>query len=142
VPKSEKYVEAEVIKYLRHNGFSVHVYESKASFSKSSNSYRKNRSLVEGHSDIAGCDKDGLAVYIELKTPKTDNSMRMSQYMFLREKIKFGAFVCVISGIDKLEALYSEFKKTRSKDLLINALPENVELPGRSGKILRSSICI
>lgn len=135
-------MEADIIKFLRHNGFSVHVYEAKASFSKSANSYRKNTSLVEGHSDIAGCDKEGLAVYIELKTPKTVSKMRLSQYMFLREKIKHGAFACVVASIEALESLYLEFKKTQSKELLINALPESVELPGKSGKIPRSSICI
>ena len=102
--KPEKQVEHSIIRFLNIIGWDVHVYESKAAWSVRAGKFLKNRSLVEGHPDIAGCDKYGRAIYIELKA-KGIKVVRKKQYDFLKRKIELNCLAGVVRSVDEFKAL-------------------------------------
>lgn len=80
--RPEKSVENDIIIYAASMGIVLFKYESKATYSKTIRRYKKSASVVEGHPDLAGFNKNGVAYYIEIKTPKT-KSVRYHQKLFI-----------------------------------------------------------
>ena len=110
--KPEKAVEKACMDWLRNNGFSVNVVESKAVYNAQAGRYLKGQT-DQGFSDAVGCHNSGLAVFIEFKAPGRLSTLRPSQKAFLRDKIDFGAFACVVDGPERLEQIWKEFEKER-----------------------------
>lgn len=107
----EKLVEKEVLEACKQMGLDVDVYDSKATFSQARGGYHKNKSLVEGHPDLAGNDSQGVAVYVELKAKGRLRTLRPAQIAFLDRKIAQGCFAVAVDSSDLLFDLYLRWKQ-------------------------------
>lgn len=138
----EKKVESEVRAWAFAQGWDLEVYDSKATFSKAKGCYSRNRGLAVGTPDLLGLDQTGLFVAVELKAPGKENQCRVEQYNFLLRKIEKNGFACVVSSVETLALLYSEFLKVRqfslldSRQLLKNHLPKKVVSNGKVISVL------
>lgn len=94
----EKAVQIEMEKYLKRNGFSCQVFDSKAVYSRAIGCYQKSRGMQEGIADLLGSDPYGNFVAIELKAPGKETVCRLRQWMYLHEKIKHNCFAIVASA--------------------------------------------
>jgi hypothetical protein len=131
--KPEKQVEKDCLKWLKENGFSVHIYESKAK-SLEGVGYTHRTPLPKGHPDCAGVDPNGLGVYIEFKAPGrlTYSSFSEEQLDFIKDKIEHGAFAIGVDNSLELSIAYSHFGHLRSarlyresREYLLSRLPKN-----------------
>lgn len=119
--KPELQVQIQVQTYLNNMGFDCDLYESKASLT--TRGYAKNKSLVEGHSDIAGCDENGHAIYIELKAKGKLSTLRPKQKLFLTRKINSNAFAVCVDSVEMLNDLYLKWLQiSDKKTFLLNHL--------------------
>lgn len=125
----EKEVQDEVLKWLRDNGFSINVVESKAIYNRKSERYI-SQSVAPGFVDLVGNDKIGLGVFIELKAKGRRSTLRDNQRAFLQEKINTGCFAVVVDSVELLEKQYEHFVLLRyrqqiqqAKEFLLLALP-------------------
>ena len=110
--KPEKAVEKSCLDWLRGNGFSVNVVESKAVFNAQAGRYIRGQA-DQGFADCVGCFNNGLAVFIEFKAPGRLATLRPAQKAFLREKIDCGAFAVVADGVDRLKEAWTTFTDIR-----------------------------
>ena len=111
--------------WLERHGFSCHVIESKAVFSKAAGRYLHGQT-VSGMPDIVGCAPTGVAVFIEAKAPGKIRSLSDAQREFLLTKIEHRAFaVCVDSAerLDELFAQWTQLQPSLAKQYLIGELP-------------------
>lgn len=129
----EKQVEKEIVEWLKQNAFSIDVFDSKATWSPGAKTFRKNRSLVEGCSDLLGVSPEGYFVAIELKAPKKETVCRIEQRKFLERKILSNGFGIVVSSVHVLSeswsawiALRKENKLLEAQKYLLNKLPNKV----------------
>lgn len=134
----EKKVEQEIIQWLKANAFSVDIFDSKATWSPSAKTFRKNRSLVEGCADLLGVSPEGYFVAIELKAPKKEVVCRAEQRTFLERKIRSNGFGIVVSSVGALSESWSswiafrkENKLLEAQQYLLNKLPKKVLINGR-----------
>lgn len=125
----ERDVQDEVIKWLRSNGFSINVVESKATFDLKSNRYI-GQSVKQGFVDLVGNYKTGLSVFIELKAPGRRYTLRDNQRKFLLEKINSGCFAVCVDSVMLLKNQFERFMLHHSrqqfdlaKEFLLTALP-------------------
>lgn len=140
--KPEKRVEQAVLFWCHQQGWSVDVFDSKATYSQYSKSYRKNRSVVEGFPDICGSDRQGFCVYVELKAPGLEDKCRQEQYMFLTRKIEANCFVIVTSSVEHLKETYRTWLDLRSdavkaREYLRSQLPKS--FLAKSGRMLSAT---
>lgn len=112
--KPEKEVEKKVMAWLKTNGFSCHVVEAKATWSKASNCY-KSQLVAPGFPDICGCSANGLSVWIELKAPGKGRRPRVEQYEFLMDKIEKNCFAVCVDSVEILEKLWRDFCDYKTK---------------------------
>lgn len=127
--KPEKLVEKQVLAWCFKNNIDVNVFDSKAVFSYSKNSYSKNNGIPEGCADILGCDFDGKFFAIELKAPGKEKVCRLSQYNFIKRKIKSGGFCLVCSDCETLNDVFFKWKDLNKDDgiqYLMSLLPKKV----------------
>ena len=110
--KPEKAVEKSCLDWLRGNGFSVNVVESKAVFNAQAGRYIRGQA-DQGFADCVGCFNNGLAVFIEFKAPGRLATLRPAQKAFLREKIDCGAFAVVADSVDRLKEAWATFTDIR-----------------------------
>ncbi len=110
--KPEFEVKKAVMGWLRANGFSCHVIESKAVFSVAAGRYMGGQTDA-GVSDIFGVAPGGLAVFIELKAPGKRATLRPGQRAFLTDKIRFGSFAVCVDSVDCLREIWEKFLKDR-----------------------------
>lgn len=126
--KPELQVQREVMKWLKANGFSCNVVESKAVYSKNAGRYL-NSQTIPGFSDIAGACPNGLGCFIELKAPGRRSTLRSGQRAFLMDKINIGCFAVVVDSIEMLANIWNEFTRRYkmepelAKNLLRKHLP-------------------
>lgn len=116
--KPEKEVERSVMGWLNANGFSCHVVESKAVFSKAAGRFIKGQTQA-GVADIFGCAPDGTAVFLELKAPGRRSTLKVHQREFLLTKIMIGAFAVCVDSVDLLSRYWSEFEHRRKMDPML-----------------------
>ena len=124
--KPEKEVEKAVTRWLKDNGFSCNVVDSKAVYSTSSGRYMNGKTDM-GFSDIVGCTPNGLAVYIELKAKGKRSTLKIHQYDFLLNKINHGAFAVCVDSVDCLVDIVSKFRHCSYENrikLLTDHLPK------------------
>ena len=133
----EKEVEKIVLKWLRKQGFSVDVISNeivqRVTRGAGANTF-DNSPTRPGFSDIVGNDRDGRAVFIELKAPGRLRNLSYSQACFIEEKIETGAFACVTDKVERLADIYKVWSEMttkgackRSKDFLRSCLPKTSE---------------
>lgn len=128
----EAQVVNAVMAWLKDNGFSCHVVESKATYSKAAGRFVRSKTTV-GFSDITGATPNGLACYIEVKAVGRRGTLRASQRAFLMAKIQLGAFAVVVDSVRCLEQIWNAFEHRRkigpqlAKALLFRHLPPERE---------------
>jgi hypothetical protein len=126
----EKQTEKEVLNYCLMQGFDVSVVESKAVYSRSAGRYLRGQTEA-GFSDIVGTDKNGFAVFIELKASGKLKTISQSQTEFLKRKIESNAFACCVDSSDMLDHIYNNWLNLKSsssveaKKYLMSILPKN-----------------
>jgi len=122
----EKQVEKEVMPWLKLNGFSCNVVESKAVYNPMLNRYVRGQTDA-GFPDIAGCTPYGYGAFIELKAKGTRRTLKEHQRAFLIEKIECGAFAVCVDGVECLREIYikcSGLSKDERVKLLKDHLPK------------------
>lgn len=129
--KPEKLVEQKVKAWCFKNNIWINVYDSKATFSPITKSFKRTSAMRIGQPDLMGLNNQGLYIAIELKAEGKEDVCRLEQKQFLENVIKQGGFGCVVSSVEKLEELYQHYLKTRDKDYLFNALPKKVLVNGK-----------
>lgn len=125
----EKAVEKEVIEWLSKNGFEASVVESKAVYSKSAGRYLRGQT-ESGFSDIVGTDRNGFAIFIELKAVGKRKTISHTQTDFLKARISRGAFCVCTDSVCHLSHIYNtwiDLKRSAeesARQLLLNDLPK------------------
>ena len=115
--KPEKQTEKDVKAWLRRQGFDFNVIESKAVYSQAAGRYM-NGQTDPGVSDIIGNDKEGHAMFIELKAKGKRYNVSPVQYMFLMKKIKMNCFaVCVDSDVSLNEQYAAWVVRKQQRDI-------------------------
>jgi hypothetical protein len=132
--KPEKEVEYTCVAWMKSQGWSVNVFEAKATYSPTAGIW-KQQAMSGGVADCMGNTQDGIAVAIEFKAPgylSTFNSpARVKQRAFVIDKINSGAFACVTDSVERLKDIYTRWRELRdagallvSREFLIGALPK------------------
>lgn len=126
--KPEFEVKKAAMAWLRTNGFSCQVVESKGVYSIEHGRYTSGQTKA-GTSDLFGCGPGGIAVYIELKAPGRRSTLKEHQRQFLIEKIQAGAFAVCADSVECLANAWEEFSHRRkmepqlAKAFLLRHLP-------------------
>jgi hypothetical protein len=107
--KPEKIVEGNIMAWLRFNGFDCNVVEAKAVYNPKIKRYLKSQA-IPGMSDVIGNDKDGIAVYIELKAKGRLSTLAEHQKAFLLRKISTNCFACCVDSVDLIKEIYCKWK--------------------------------
>lgn len=138
--KPEKYVEHKILAMCFQLGWSVEVFDSKATYSVASGGYKRNQGLVVGCPDLIGCDDKGHFVALELKADGKATVCSFEQHQFLKRKIEHGAFGIVTSCPEFLKSTYQTWlglSPSERKSYLIGLLPTKVQIQnGKSKKII------
>lgn len=131
--RPEKIVEMDCMLWMRAQGWSVDVFEAKATFDPKSGSWR-NQAMKAGVCDCLGSTNEGIAVAIEFKAPGARASFnrpqRASQREFILTKIASGNFAAVVDSLNMLKEVYENWRKLRyidmndAKKYLLDSLPE------------------
>jgi hypothetical protein len=126
-------VEKPCLKWMREQGWSVDIIESKATYSPARQRWIAQAAKA-GHLDCHGVCANGYPVYIEFKAPGRRGSFRrignFRQREFALEKIRVGAFVAVVDSPQLLMQTYGEWLKfvqagarQRAAGFLASSLP-------------------
>jgi hypothetical protein len=131
--KPEKEVEKACLDWMRSRGWSVQIFEAKATWSPEAGRFIQ-QSMRAGTCDCLGNTDEGIGCAVEFKAPgalSTFNSeKRHLQREFIIQKIKTNCFACVVDSVERLELIYTEWLKIKSEDreksreYLISMLPQ------------------
>jgi len=126
----EKEVEKECLALMRSWGWTVEVYEAKATWNGKA---WVQPGMKGGTCDCMGTTDEGINVSVEFKAPgrlSTFNSQkRFKQRQFIVTRIEANGFACVVDSAKGLEVIYMRWAQIREKDkiaarnFLINSLP-------------------
>lgn len=129
--------EAEVVKdlkrffkYQQADWFDVHVIEAKANYSEKTGRYMHG-AVAPGHPDMAGNDKFGNALFIEIKAKGKLSTIRPDQYFFIVRKIELNCFAVCVDSLEMFKSLYKTWLSTESSQrsqLLLSHLKPNKKL--------------
>lgn len=140
----EKIVEQQIRCWLIQNRFVVDVYDSRAVYSKKTQSYQKSQGLRVGTPDLIGCSPLGHFVALELKAENKQNVCRIEQYQFLEKMIQSNGFCLVVSDVVSLKnswenwlKLKNENKDKEAKEYLLSLLPSKVIVKGKTISLLK-----
>lgn len=135
--KPEKEVEKACLEWMRQEGWSIQIIESKATFDPKRQRYI-SQSTKAGTSDCFGMTKNVEPCFIEFKAPGKLQTFALEkngrQQQYLISKIKAGAFGCVVDSVERLKKIYLAWQSLRgddAKDFLLNQLPRPKKSPGR-----------
>jgi len=122
----EKEVERECLEWMRRQGWSVNVFEAKATWDK--RGFYRGQAMKEGTPDCIGCDSFGTFVAVEFKAPGRLSTLRPLQRKYLVEKIERGAFAAVVDSASRLQDCYELWRDcvkngANSVELLLGLLP-------------------
>lgn len=127
----EKEVEKACLTWMRARGWSVEIFESKATYSPRAGRYIQ-QSMKAGVCDCMGSDDLGLGVAIEFKAPGKLSSFNregnFNQRNFIVGKINANCFACVVDSVSRLETIYLRWVELRSdmgsaRNYLLSMLP-------------------
>ena len=128
--KPEKEVETSCLKLMRSWGWSVEIYESKATYDPRRGVWRQ-QSMKSGTLDCMGVTDQGIAVAVEFKAMGRLSSLRDNQREFLISRINQFAFACVVDSAIDLNRIYNQWKYIRenqslnkSRDYLLLMIPK------------------
>jgi len=113
--KPEKEVEKACLKWMRDRGFSVDVFEAKATYNPRAGAWLQ-QSMKAGVVDIMGSTNLGIMLAVELKAPAKLKTLRENQRLFLIEKIAANAFACVTDSVARLADIYNTWLGYRYVD--------------------------
>lgn len=126
----ERDVQKLVMSWLKANGFSCNVVESKAVWSQKAGRYLKGQTEA-GVSDIFGSTPNGLACFIELKAPGKRATLKEHQRQFLKSKIEVGAFAICTDSVEYLIEAWLGFEHHKALgshvDFLLKQLPKSTD---------------
>lgn len=132
--KPEKIVEKACLEYMRAVGWSVQIFEAKATWSPQQNCY-VSQGMKAGTCDCMGSTDEGIAVAVEFKAPgRLSTFNREDNYLqknFILEKINSNAFACVVDSADHLREIVVKWKLFRkdgleaARNYLLSALPKS-----------------
>lgn len=131
--KPEKEVEKACMDLMKSWGWSVSIFEAKATWNPQRNCWM-NQAMKAGTCDCMGSTDEGISVAVEFKALGKRSSFntekRHLQKQFILDKIESNAFACVVDSGAMLTEIYNEWKKYRLIDLgqakryLISMLPK------------------
>lgn len=128
--KPEKEVERDCLAWMRSLGWSVEVYESKATYNPRSGRYI-SQSMKQGTLDTMGVTNFGIAVAVEYKAPGKLSTLRDAQREFLIKRINQYAFACVVDSVSLLQEHHKQWEFLRShgnmdasRDYLLSVVPK------------------
>lgn len=142
--KPEKDVEKDCVKWMRDNGWSVNIFEAKATYSPEAGRYIQ-QGMKAGTCDCIGNTDLGVAVAIEFKalgklsTFNREDNFR--QRNFIVTKINSNAFACVVDSVDRLSSIYLRWMELKSdagaaRNYLLSMLPQVSEKTRLKGERL------
>ncbi len=112
--KPEKEVERACLTWMRAQGWSVQIYEAKATFNPQAQRW-VGSSMKAGTVDCQGVMPDGTFVAVEFKAPgrlctfNLEKNHRQKEYLV--EKIRMNAFGCVVDSARRLAQLFDGYKE-------------------------------
>lgn len=130
--KPEKEVEKACLEWMRTQGWSVNIFEAKATFDPRRQRYI-SQSMKAGTCDCMGNTSEGVSVAVEFKAPGAISSFnspkRIKQKQFIINKILTNCFACVVDSVEKLETIYKQWQFLRAdgeaaRSYLLKALPK------------------
>lgn len=132
--KPEKEVEKKCMPLMRSWGWTVEVYESKATYDPRRGRYI-SQSMKQGTLDCMGVTNTGNAVAVEFKAPGCLRNIlldkKKNQYDFLISRIKQYAFACVVDSPELLREHRNRWEFLRktenldaSRDYLLSVVPK------------------
>lgn len=132
--KPEKEVEKACLVWMRERGWSVQIYESKATYSEAAGRFI-SQNMKAGTADCMGNMASGIGVIVEFKAPKKLSTFARPanhrQQEFMKEKIASGCFAVVTDSVARLYTIHLQWTGLRglglideSKDYLLRTLPK------------------
>jgi len=124
----EKDVERACLALMRSWGWSVEIYEAKATFDPRRGVWRQ-QAMKSGTVDCMGVTQSGIAVAVEFKAPGRLSTLRDNQRDFLIKRINQYAFAAVVCGPEILTEYRKGWELLRSasldesRDYLLSVLP-------------------
>lgn len=116
-------VVLEIKNHLKSIGWSIDVIEAKGVFNEEAGAYLHGKTRP-GYSDISGNLPNGIACYIEVKSPGKRSTMRPDQETFLVEKISTNAFAIVADSVQYVMRVFGQWQKAENKKAyLLKELP-------------------
>ncbi len=112
--KPEKEVERACLTWMRAQGWSVQIYEAKASYSVAAGRWLSS-AMKAGTCDCQGNMTDGTTIVVEFKAPgrlktfNADKNHRQKEYMV--EKIRSNCFGCVVDSARRLAEVFDGYQK-------------------------------
>lgn len=128
--KPEKLVELECKKLMDYWGWSVDIFEAKATWNPKAGCWLQ-QGMKAGVCDCLGSTERGVAVAIEFKAPgklaSFNSPRRTKQREFILAKIEANNFACVVDSAAKLNEIYTHWltieNPARAKEYLYSVLP-------------------
>lgn len=131
--KPEKQVEKDCLLLMRKWGWSVDIFEAKATFDPRRNIWRQ-QAMKAGVCDCMGSTSEGIGVAVEFKAPGAISSFnspkRIKQKEFIVSKIMNNNFACVVDSASALEDIYNRWTVIRTtspnnaREFLLSRLPK------------------
>lgn len=131
--KPEKLVEKACMAWMREQGWSMQVFEAKATYNPRAGRYMQ-QSMKAGTADSGGSTSEGHGAVVEFKAhgklstyAKEDNH---AQQKFIEEKIASNCFACVVDSVEMLQDIYAKWSMIRkentgkARDYLLLRLPK------------------
>lgn len=135
--KPEKEVEKACLEWMRSQGWSVQIFEAKATWSPAAGRWLQ-QAMKAGTCDCLGNTDAGISVAIEFKAPgalQTFNSdNRQRQKKFIIDKINTNVFACVVDSVEKLMHIYARWLEIRTSGAAQGIAYLMSELPKESEK--------
>jgi hypothetical protein len=115
--KPEKEVEKACLAWMREKGWTVAIYESKATYSEAAGRY-VSQSMKAGNADCMGHLPGGIGVVVEFKAPAKLSTFAAEknyrQQEFIKAKIDAGCFACVTDSVERLAEIFAVWSQKRS----------------------------
>lgn len=126
--KPEKRVQDNCLSWMRSKGWSVNIFEAKATYDPSRGRYI-SQSMKAGTLDCMGSTPIGISCVVEFKSPGKLATLRDNQRKTIIEKINANNFAVVVDSVERLEMMYGEWVRRReislqsAREYLMSMLP-------------------
>ena len=112
--KPEKAVEKACLAWMRSKGWSVQIYEAKATYNPQAGRWVSS-AMKAGTADCQGNTPSGTTVVVEFKAPgrlttfNNDKNHRQKEYIV--EKIRSNCFAAVVDSARRLEEIFDGYEQ-------------------------------